>query len=329
MPKKQSGSDEPKPRIEQSKVPAEASALQLLPISPDEFQARWSLSKETFASGLEAASHAGNSPRLVLRAYSLPLDAKRSDFSSVWHDYRIESMENDAFFTLPRPALKISAAIGLVNKEGRFSPLVRGDAVALPALPDPPQVKTVPGAGPAAPRGKELAYDSNTSIMTSGKLGNPQAGSDEARRQLERWEEAWQESAAIEIQAEFVITGKLAPGMKLRLGNEIIEPDSEGSFVWKRELDSFEQVRPLLREALSRPSVPAGPSPQFFKDADPTERLLDFHTALEITGQVNDPEYCEKLPVGLTLNTENKFKFSRMLPEVASTVPGLSLAAIR
>lgn len=140
--------------------------MQLLPVSHKEFQARWSLSKESLESGLRAASDGRDEPRLILRAYSLPVDADRSDFSNHWHDYRIDHSEDSAFFTLPSPAPIINAAIGLINKSGRFNPLVRGDAVALPPLPDPPPAK-LPTTKDHIPRGKKLAYHSSPTSAAS------------------------------------------------------------------------------------------------------------------------------------------------------------------
>ncbi|MGB0744856.1 MAG: hypothetical protein ACPGSB_10070, partial [Opitutales bacterium] len=142
-----------------------------------------------------------------------------------------------------------------------------------------------------------------------------------------QWEDLWSGKAPIELHAEFVLTGKLSPGSRLLLGNEIMEPAPGGFVVWKRKLNTFGQVWPLLEAALSHPSVSAGPSLQFFKGVAPSARMLELHAALEIEGMVSDPSYYEKLPSGLSPDADGKFRLSRMLPDGAVILPGLSLIA--
>jgi len=325
MPKKRPDRDEIENQVGKSKFSSVDAWLQILPISCKEFQARWSLSKESLDSGLLAASHFEDAPGLVLRAYSLPVDSDRSEFSSVWHDYRIDSTEDSAFFTLPKPAPKINAAIGLINKSGRFSPLVRGDAVMLPPLPDPPFQSEAISLESKVPTGKELAYHSKPVSAVSKHSDNSPSAVDAPERFFSEQEGSLPESTPIEMRAEFVLFGKMAPGMKLLLGNEILEPGPEGFVVWKRKLTSFAQIRALLEAALSTPSVNAGPSLEFFKDTDRSQRLLELHATLEVEGRIGDSDYLSNLPEGLTVDAEGRFKLNRMLPDGAVILPGLSL----
>lgn len=160
MSEKKSSRDRPNHKIKTSDLSSGNMGLQVLPLSPKEFQARWALSEECVELGSKAASADGEPSRMVLRAYSLPLDAERTEFSNFWHDFGIDRLEGSAFFTLPGPVPKLNAAIGLVNKSGRFSPLVRGEAVVLPPLPPPPQPNASIAAENQAPGGEPLAYGS-------------------------------------------------------------------------------------------------------------------------------------------------------------------------
>lgn len=138
MSKKHAKIDKLQKTIEQPNEPAVDPGVLLLPISNNEFQARWSLTQETLDSGFRAASHLSGEARLVLRVYSLPTDSKHSDFSNFWKDYSIDGRENNACFSFTAPAVKITAAVGVINKSGRFSPLARAQAITLLLPPAPP-----------------------------------------------------------------------------------------------------------------------------------------------------------------------------------------------
>lgn len=145
---------------EPAKVPEHDLGVLLVPIAHNEFQARWSLSEETLESGLRAASAVSDEARLVLRVYSLTKDTKNSDFSNFWQDHRIDGRVNIAHFIFNAPAEKITAAIGLINKSGRFSPLARAQAITLP-------LAAAPTPAPTAPR--------HTQIPASGEESPPEA----------------------------------------------------------------------------------------------------------------------------------------------------------
>jgi hypothetical protein len=257
--------------------------------------------------------------------YSLPLDSDRSGFSSVWHDYSIESTEDSAYFTLPKPAPKINAVIGLINQSGRFHPLVRGDAVMLPPLPEPPFHRAAVNLERTAPTGKELAYHLKPASAASQQADNSTTVSNAPELFFSEHAGALSDSTPIEMRAEFVLTGKMAAGMKLLLGSEILEPGPDGFFIWKRKLTTYAQIRSLLEAALSTPSVSAGPALEFFRDIDRSQRLLELNATLEIEGRINDFNYMSNLPEGLTVDAAGRFKLNRMLPEGAVILPGLSL----
>lgn len=398
-------------KVERSNLPTVDFGVHILPVSHNEFQARWTLSPDALESGRRAAAEASGQTHLVLRAYALGPQSKNSDFSSEWQDFSIEGTDNSAYFNLSTPANKINAVVGIMNKSGHFSPLARGQAVALPAAPkpavpkpEPSQTRTIPKSEkvlneaeiserleainglpdklkskpevlthqpeahePAArPEAAAIgARAASTSVVPSNTLNevavlesvrkkmaaepNPLITESEetpdttetqtktatyetetggASEQLaSQWEDIWSEHAPVELRAEFTLTGKIAPNMKLMIGGKIIEPTPGGYIVWKQRLNSFLQVWPLLDAALSSPSVPAGPSLEFFKNVKPSERLMELHASLEIEGKVSDPNYIEKLPGGLQVNAEGQFKLSRALPDGAVILPGLSLIA--
>lgn len=420
-------------RIESSKIPAIHHGISLLPVSHQEFQARWSLSEELLEEGRTVASHADEEAQLVLRAYRLPQNGHHTDFSSDWQDYPITGAENSAYFTLPTPTEKINAAVGLINTSGRFSPLARGESVCLPYAPRPRQAPVgvedtkpseaeasegapVPGQcevslpaldedairkrlehidglpesfkekysssqhGPAAPslqpvqdaalapaennlngclRSKDdagnLDEESILEIVRRKMAVEPSPVMDASSEQpkldaavshaaspaavdkllvagaseqlASQWEVLWSEKAPIEIRAVFFLSGKIAPQMKLLLGHEILSPTPGGFLSWKRNLNSFHQIWPLLEAALSCPCVAAGPVLEFFRGVKPAERLLELHAGLEIEGRITDPAYGDKLPSGLQLDPDGQFKLSRMLPDGAVILPGISLIA--
>ncbi len=401
-----------------TEVPAKGQSVDLLPVSYDRFQARWSLDQDTLERGREAADQIPGEAYLVLRAYSLPPGAGERELSSIWHDFTITGVENSGYFDLPAPTGQINAAVGLVNKSGRFIPLARGKSVLLPAPPTEkkkqekavsgskpektnttasakkpasPQTraetlneaeisarlallrglpasfkkraKAVPRAKPQAeqakmvepadtgnrpersPRATPLDQDAVLNKVRHRLAANPEpsvdtvdagqalpASSDPvkpgASEQLaSQWEDLWSGKAPVKICATFILTGRIAPGMKLLLGHRIVEPAPGGSFVWKQKLESFDQAWPLLRAALETPNVPAGPSLEFFKEVDPSQHMLELQAALDLEGRVSSPDYAMFVPDALQLDEDGHFKLSRVLPRGAVILPGLSLVA--
>lgn len=412
--------------IDQTELPEGGGGVELLAVSHNEFQARWSLTEDILNKGRQLSSSLHNGTHLVLRAFSLPPEAEQNSVSRLWHDFNIEGTENSAYFTLPGPAHAINASIGLVNKEGRFSPLLRAESIELPAppaeaavpVPRTSETPAVPEKAPAErsqPRPSQFdhrALDEDeiavriaridglpesfkapaqaiAKAMGTGQhdepvFSEPTAGAsslpeqagllnehailDTVRAKLaadpeptiietrqarplrqrdaeasgasidkvaagapeqlaSQWEDLWSEKAPIEIRAQFIVSGKIGQGLKLLLGGEIVAPAPGGFFVWKREIESFDQVWPMLRAALATPTVPAGPSLDFFKGVEPSERLFELHSALEIEGHVSDPSYIEHLPSDLQVAEDGAFKLSRLLPDGAVILPGISLIA--
>ena len=323
MAKKKPESEHSPDRIEALKLPAIESGVRILPVSHTEFEARWSLSQKALAAGLQAAAQTGDEPHLVLRAYSLSRDSDRSDFSEVWQDFRIDASENSAYLTLPSPTPRINCAIGLINKSGRFSPLVRGEAVSLPALPEASSGS--PETAGDKSRKKEESPQLRTGYHTPP--GQAQGQHDSADSLFEKSTNNWTGNEAVEMRAEFVISGKFAPGARLMLGNQILEPDSDGFVTWRRKLDSSRQIWPLLETALASPCVPAAPSLEFFRDVDSSAKIMELQAALRIEGKLNDPAHRHKLPEEIKVEADGVFKLTRMLPDGAIILPGLSLIA--
>jgi hypothetical protein len=431
--------------INATALPRIEEGIELLPVSHNEFQARWSLSVEAIKKGREMASHDENGAHLVLRAFSLPDASHAEAVSKVWHDYNIEGTDNHGYFTLPGPTEAVNASVGLVNKDGQFSPLVRGESISLPAAaptaakaeaatesppqpepsepetdaapepPDaldatpPPEAKdSLKGPSPAPPppashkvldeeeicarlaaidglpeffkvpasdalRRNEVFERLDPDAPSASRAGSipklkssetlneyaildtvrsklasepepeiapsEEPGSEQSPEVLEafhagaseqlasQWEELWTDKAPLEIRACFAMTGKIAPGLKLLLGGEAVEPKAGGFFSWKRDISTFRQVWPILQAALESPSVPAGPTLEFFKDVAPSQRLLELHSSVEIEGCVTDPDYIDRLPEALQAGANGTFKLSRMLPDGAVVLPSISLIA--
>ena len=401
-------------KLERTELPRSRPGVDILPVSHDRFQARWSLSQEALAEGRNIASHNADETSLVLRAFELPADAHEDDLSRVWHDFHVDGIDSSAYFNLPGPTEKISAVVGLINKDGRFRPLARGQSIALPAPTPTPEPSTAGQVTPepiinepstkrpqaivslneaeicarlanieglpdafkasaeeslthvavkatAAEPGAEtirhavqslpqtisldeaaildrvrhnMATDpeptieeSHEKVIPQNELEAPSACCGASEQLASQWEDIWSEKAPIEIRAEFILNGKIGAEMKLLLGNEIIAPVAGGFFTWKRELKSFDQAWPLLQAGLRSPIVPAGPALEFFQNIAPSQRQLELHASLEIEGRVSDPDYIDRLPPELSPNREGYFKLSRMLPDGAVILPGLSLIA--
>lgn len=136
--------DRRRKRTQDSKAAAVDYGVLAFPVAHNAFLARWSMSQDLFEAGLQTASSSDEQRHLVLRAYSLPVDTGQSNFSSIWNDYPIDGLRSSATFTLPTSAARINAVIGVINKSGQFSPILRGHPVPLPAPP------------PAPPPNKEL-----------------------------------------------------------------------------------------------------------------------------------------------------------------------------
>jgi hypothetical protein len=436
--------DKLKKLIEETPLSNAKEGIEVLPIAHNEFQARWSLSADAIEKGRKIASHEENGAHLVLRAFSLPTASHSDAVSDKWHDFHIEGTENNGYFTLPGSADAVNASIGLVNKDGRFSPLVRGESVCLPAarptvaptqiqaepasdekadirtealaepdtaesadqLPEPTadlnercrpasyqvlneeaicaRLATIEGLpdffkapashaledlseaaqfvtdGPDLPPVWEIAHklectgtlderaihdavraklavdpqpeiapsEERSSGQTTEALEAFHAGASEQLASLaSQWEELWSDQAPVEIRACFILSGKIAPGLRLLLGAEPIKPTAGGFFTWKHEINTFGQTWPLLQAALDTPSVPAGPALEFFKDVERAQRMLEFHGSLEIEGKVTDPDYYERLPRALSVDAAGHFKLTRMLPNGAIVLPSLSLVA--
>ena len=323
MAKKQPESGHSPDRNETLEFPATESGVRILPVSHTEFQAKWSLSQKALAGGLQAAAQTGDEPHLVLRAYSLSRNSDRSDCSEVWQDFRIDASENSAYLTLPSPTPRINCAIGLINKSGRFSPLVRGEAVSLPALPE------VSSGSAETSGGKSPKQEKSPQPRTGyhAPPGQAQGQRDPVGSLFEQSADDWSGDEPVEMRAEFVISGKIGPGARLLLGNQILEPDSDGFVTWRRKLDSCRQIWPLLETALVSPCVPAAPSLEFFRDVDPSAKVMELQAALRIEGKLNDPAYRHKLPEGIRVDADGVFKLSRVLPDGAVILPGLSMIA--
>lgn len=180
----------------------------------------------------------------------------------------------------------------------------------------------------ADPSPAELETQATAAGLSSAPRFRPRSGSTEPKKApVDHWQTLWSGRAPIEIRAEFILYGRMADGLRLLLGQTIIEPDAEGAFTWSKKLETFDQVWPLLRIALEAPTVQAGPSLEFFREADAASRLLEIHGKLQLSGHIGDPEYVPLLPDPIRIENDGRFSLTRLLPEGAIVLPGLSLIA--
>ena len=189
-------------------------------------------------------------------------------------------------------------------------------------------LKTVFQRLAADPYPSELKAKAVAAALESTERFKPRSGSaapDDLP--VDHWQRLWSGRAPIEIVAEIVLHGKMARNFRLMLGQSVIETDSEGVFTFNQKLETFDQVWPLLRIALEAPTVQANPALEFFKDAEGETRLLEIHGKLQLCGQIRDRDYIPLLPDQIRIQDDGQFFLTRLLPEAAVILPGLSLIA--
>jgi len=138
------------------------------------------------------------------------------------------------------------------------------------------------------------------------------------------WSDSWDEHASLHLRAEISIEGRLGPGLKLALGNQVIRPLPDGHFKIVRQLTKFTEVWPLF-SMLSLLEKASG-ALELAKGED-GESLLDLHASIHIEGRINDEDYSKFLPPDVTPDSDGRFTLHRALPNGAVLLPGLSLLA--
>jgi len=165
--------------------------------------------------------------------------------------------------------------------------------------------------------------EARPSSAARGGASELAGASDQLASQLS---DAWDDRAALNLRAELVVSGRLAPGVAITCGGEHVRPLPGGQFQMVRKLNGFREVWPLIAGLGSLAESPSGAV-----TLAQTERggrpLLEMHTAVTIEGRVNDEAYRRYLPDWVQCDGAGRFKATFPLPNGAVLLPDLSLIA--
>lgn len=131
--------------------------------------------------------------------------------------------------------------------------------------------------------------------------------------------------APVQLQAVLVISGRVRPGHRLRLGAGEVAVRPDGTFTCQQRVDYFPAAWSLLLQAAAQPETGATPSLELLARMPEAGALLTLDSCVEIEGQVSDPGYRAFLPVGVNLDAAGRFRLVRALPPGALFLPHLVL----
>ena len=214
----------------------------------------------------------------------------------------------------------------------------------LSRLPDPPAAapETVrderPAAPPAAPpetpalnerRVLLAALAADLTAVPAARSAPPMvaAGATPAATasRLASQVESPPSGAPVELQAVLVISGRVKPGHRLRLGAQEVAVRPDGSFACQHRVEYFPAAWSLLLQAAARPESGATPSLELLARLPDAGALLTMDSCVEIEGRVVDPAYRAFLPAGVNVDAAGRFRLVRALPPGALFLPHLVL----
>ncbi len=135
------------------------------------------------------------------------------------------------------------------------------------------------------------------------------------------------EQAPIRLEATLVITGRVQPGHRLRLGDREIALQPGGTFSVQQRLMSFDGAWALLLYAASRLAASEGPSLELLSAIPDAAAAATLHAYVSIEGELRDPGYLARLPGGITVDAAGRFRVVHALPFGALMLPHLVLVA--
>lgn len=133
--------------------------------------------------------------------------------------------------------------------------------------------------------------------------------------------------APVHLHATLSVTGRLAPGQKLRVGDKQITATPGGSIAFRHELDSTDAIWPLLLHAVLNQPARSMPSLELLSELPDSEALLSLHASIDIEGQIHDRAYRSRLPREVKVDEAGRFRIVRPLPAGALLLPHLVLVA--
>ena len=131
--------------------------------------------------------------------------------------------------------------------------------------------------------------------------------------------------APVELQAVLVISGRVKPGHRLRLGAQEVAVRPDGGFTCQHRVEYFPAAWSLLLQAAARPESGATPSLELLARLPDAGALLTMDSCVEIEGRVVDPAYRAFLPAGVKADAAGRFRLVRALPPGALFLPHLVL----
>jgi hypothetical protein len=198
-------------------------------------------------------------------------------------------------------------------------------------LPAPP-----PGAPPETPAVSErrVLLAAWADQLTAGPLpreqpaaapaavgGGPAATSSRLASQVEMAPAG----APVQLQAVLVISGRVRPGHRLRLGADEVAVRPDGRFTFRQRVDYFPTAWSLLLQAAAQPESGATPSLELLARMPDAGALLTLDSCVEIEGHLGDPGYRAFLPAGVNVDGAGCFRLVRALPPGALLLPHLVL----
>lgn len=133
--------------------------------------------------------------------------------------------------------------------------------------------------------------------------------------------------APVRMRATLAVTGRLAPGQKLRVGDKQITAGPGGSIAFRHELDAVDTIWPLLLHVVLHQPTRSMPSLELLSELPDSEALLSLHANIDIEGEIHDPAYRSRLPREVKVDAAGRFRVVRPLPAGALLLPHLVLVS--
>jgi hypothetical protein len=137
--------------------------------------------------------------------------------------------------------------------------------------------------------------------------------------------EAARDQAPLQVCATLVITGRVRPGHRLRMGDQEIAVRPDGGFTCQHRVEFFPAVWSLLLHAAAQPELGAAPSLELLTRIPDGAALLLLDSCVEIEGELRDASYRAHLPRGVNVDAAGRFRLVRSLPPGVLFLPHLVL----
>ncbi|MDD3181088.1 MAG: DUF4912 domain-containing protein [Opitutaceae bacterium] len=211
--------------------------------------------------------------------------------------------------------------------------------------PSPTATRRTPGPGlvPATPildeRGvvmstlaaqlSQHSIDRNTAVASppNGQQSAAAIGSGASSFRLASQVGAHGNGAPMRLSTTLVISGRVGPGHRLRMGNQEIELRADGGFTCQRHLESFPSGWSILLQLADQAATEETPSFELLSRLPDAGAVLTLDSYVEIEGELLDPSYRSYLPRGVNVDAAGRFRVVRHVPPGALFLPHLVLIA--